>query len=331
MDRASGTPIINFVLSHEQFAVSDLLDFGVAAEQAGFDGIATSDHFQPWQDNQGHAGFAWATLAALTQRTSRIHFGTAVTCPSFRYQPAIVAQAFATLSQLAPGRVYLGIGSGEALNEEAACGTWGKYEERAERMVEAVSVIRQLWTGEEVNHQGTYFQVHGRLYDPPAQPIPLYIAAAGPRSMAIAARYGDGLVAGMKEVLDQSARTSFHDEARKAGKDPDSLPIMTELFVVVGDRDEASRGAELWRFHPKGMGKSMLYDPDPRSIQRKAQDIPLQSVYQDWQIGADPEAHAQAIRKAVNAGAVIVNVHSVQADQKRAIEFYGRDVLPRLR
>jgi F420-dependent hydroxymycolic acid dehydrogenase len=303
----------------------------VAAEQAGFDGIAASDHFQPWQDNQGHAGFAWATLAALAQRTTRVHFGTVVTCPSFRYQPAIVAQAFATLSQLAPGRVYLSVGSGEALNEKAATGAWGEYEERADRLVEAVGIIRRLWTGEEVHHKGACFQVRGRLYDPPAQSIPLYIAAAGQRSTAIAARYGDGLVADRKSVLEESARAVFDEELRKAGKDPGSLPIMTELFVVVGDQDEAARGAELWRFHPRGWDRSMLYDPNPRSIRQKAEDIPLQSVYQDWQFGTDPEAHAQAIRKVLDAGVTIVNIHSVQADQKRAIEFYGREVLPRLR
>lgn len=331
MDGRPGTPVFNYVLSHEQFAVPDLLEFGVAVEQAGFDGIATSDHFQPWQDNQGHAGFAWATLAALAQRTSRIHFGTAVTCPSFRYQPAIVAQAFATLSQLAPGRVYLGIGTGEALNEKAATGIWGEYEERAERLAEAVDLIRRLWTGEEVTHKGACFQVRGRLYDRPAQPIPLYIAAAGPRSMAMAARLGDGLVADKKAVLEKSARAVFDDELRKAGKDPNAAPIMTELFVVVGDQEEAARGAELWRFHPKGMERSMLYDPDPRSIERKAEDIPLQMVYQDWQYGTDPEAHAQAIQKVLDAGVAIVNIHSVQPDQMRAIEFYGREVLPRLR
>jgi TAT-translocated FGD2 family F420-dependent dehydrogenase len=319
---------INYVLSHEQFPVGQLLDFGVAAEKAGFDGIATSDHFQPWQDNEGHAGFAWVTLAALAQRTTRLHFGTGVTCPSYRYRPAIVAQAFATLSALAPGRVYLGIGSGEALNEQAATGEWGEYEERAERMVEAVSIIRQLWTGNQVRHEGTHFQVQGRLYDPPAQPIPLYIAAAGERSMAIAARYGDGLVA---DVAKGSVRETFEAEVRRAGRDPDPMPIMTEMFTVVGDRNEATAGAALWRFQPESWKKRLLYDPDPRSIERKAQDIPLESVYQDWPIGTDPEVHVQAIRKLVQAGATIVNIHSVQPDQQRAIEFYGREVLPRLR
>jgi TAT-translocated FGD2 family F420-dependent dehydrogenase len=330
MNQRPARPIMNLVLAHEQYPVPQLLEFGVAAEQAGFDGIATSDHFQPWQDNQQHAGFAWATLAALAQRTSRLHMGTAVTCPSFRYQPAIVAEAFATLSLLAPGRVYLGLGTGEALNELAACGGWGNYDERSERMMEAISVIRQLWTGEPVRHEGRYYRVQGRLYDPPVQAIPIYIAAAGEESMTIAAQFGDGLVTGTKPLREQEARAVFAEKARQAGKNPTAMPVMTEMYTVVGDRRAAEQYAELWRFHPEASKPRLLDDPDPLSIQRKAQDIPLDAVYKDWPIGTDPEVHVQAIQQLVQAGATIINVHSVQPDMHRAIEFYGREVLPRL-
>jgi F420-dependent hydroxymycolic acid dehydrogenase len=166
------------------------------------------------------------------------------------------------------------------------------------------------------------------LYDPPAQPIPIYIAAAGERSMAIAAQHGDGLVA---DVAEGSVRDEFEAELRKANRNPAGIPIMSEMFTVVGDRKEAEAGAELWRFQPSSWKKHMLYDPDPRSIQRKAQDNSLESVYKDWPIGTDPEVHVQGIRKLVEAGATIVNVHSVQPDQHRAIEFYGKEVLPRIR
>src|SRR5947209_17064388 len=141
---------ISFVLSQEQFFITQLLELGIAAEQAGFDAVWASDHFHPWQDNQGHAGFAWATLAALGQRTARIALGTGVTCPTYRYNPAIVAQGFASLSLLYPGRVFLGVGTGEAMNEVPTGGGWGPYSERAARLVEAVRVIRRLWTGEWV-------------------------------------------------------------------------------------------------------------------------------------------------------------------------------------
>ncbi len=166
---AGGAGKIGFVLSTEQFSPSDLLKFGGAAEQAGFDLVWSSDHFQPWQDNEGHAGQAWVILSALGQRTQRVSFGTGVTCPSFRYRPAIVAQAFATLGDLYPGRVFLGVGTGEALNEQAATGEWAEYDERHNRLEEALTIIRQLWSGKIVNYQGRFYQVeNAKLYTLPA-------------------------------------------------------------------------------------------------------------------------------------------------------------------
>src|SRR5437868_11960866 len=130
-------PTFGFVLSNEQFPASQLVELGAAAEKAGFDAVWNSDHFQPWQDNEGHSSLAWLVLAAVGQRTQRVVMGTGVTCPTYRYHPSIVAQGFATLSVLYPGRIWLGVGTGEAINEEAATGQWGGYTERAERLVEA--------------------------------------------------------------------------------------------------------------------------------------------------------------------------------------------------
>jgi TAT-translocated FGD2 family F420-dependent dehydrogenase len=324
-------PRFYFTLSHEQFSTRELIDLGLAAERAGFDGISTSDHFQPWQDNQGHAGMAWVTLAALARSTTRLQLGTAVTCPTYRYQPAIVAQAFATLSQLAPGRIYLGVGSGEALNELAASGGWGEFEERTERMVEAVQLIRELWTGERVEHQGRYYQVQGKLYDPPAQPIPLYIAASGKHAMNVVGRHGDGLISDPESVQDQELRTAYEQAVRDAGKDPQNMSILVEQFVIAGDQEEGRRWAPLWRFHPRGFSKDMLYDPDPRSIQRKAQEIPLEETLQGWTVSPDPAVHVQALRGVLESGVSAITIHSPQQDQQRVIEFFGRDVLPRLR
>ena len=138
-DRALG-----FMLPHEQFDVAQLVEFGVAAEEAGFDFVATSDHFQPWQNNEGHAGMAWVTMAALGQKTKRIRMGTTVTCPTYRYSPAVVAEGFASLAILFPNRVFLGVGSGEALNEQAATGAWDPWPVRSERLVEATQIIREL-------------------------------------------------------------------------------------------------------------------------------------------------------------------------------------------
>src|SRR6202034_1909249 len=189
-EKAIESKMVGFMLAHEQFTVPQVIDIGVSAEQAGFDLLATSDHFQPWQANEGHSGEAWATLGALSQRTQRVWMGTTVTCPTFRYNPAVVAEAFATLASLAPGRIFLGLGSGEALNEQAATGSWPKWPERSERLVEAAEIIRKLWTGEQISHHGKYYDLDAKLYDPPTEPVPLLMAAnVGPKAMRRSGQY----------------------------------------------------------------------------------------------------------------------------------------------
>ena len=213
---------VGFVLSHEQFPANQLVEFAPQAEAAGFDALSTSDHFQPWQANEGHVGMAWVTLAAVGQRTQRVPFGTGVTCPSYRYNPAIVAEAFATLGLLYPGRVFLGVGTGEALNEVTAGGGWGHYRERADRLIEAVQVIRALWTGETVNFTGRHFAVkNARLYDLPSTPVPIYIAAEGPKSARLAGEHGDGLITDSKSAVMPEIRQAFEDGSPVGGQRPE--------------------------------------------------------------------------------------------------------------
>lgn len=289
---------IGFVLS-EQVAVNDAISFGVAAEQAGFDRLWMADHFQPWIDLQGHAPQAWVALGALGQRTRHIPFGTSVTCPIYRYRPTVVAQAFATLATLYPGRVFLGLGPGEARDEAPLVGDWGDERERADRLVEAVSIIRRLWQGGPVTHHGRHFHVsEARLYDLPPEPVPLYIAAEGVESMRLAGRHGDGLIVGASAVLRPELRAAFEAGAREVGKDPAEMPILAELFVVV------SRGAAV------SGGDTAATSP--------------------WVVSTDPEDHAEAIRRLLDAGAHEVYIHAAQPDQRRAIEFYGAEVLPRI-
>lgn len=323
---------IGFVLSHEQFSAPILVELGVAAEQAGFDMVWTSDHFHPWMHNQGHAGQAWITLAALGQRTKRIRFGTGVTCPTYRYHPTIVAQAFASLGVLYHGRVFLGVGSGEALNEQPTSGEWGNYEERAARWLEAIEVIRQLWTGEWVTYEGRYYQVRqARLYDVPAETIPLYMAAEGPKSMEKAGRYGDGLISDSQRASQPEMRQAFEAGARTAGKDPKRMPVLAEHFVVVGGEQEARESAEQWRFIPKAWSQ-FVNNPDPRTIQQQAEaEISDEQVIKQWLVSADPEEHVHSIRQLFDAGITEVYIHSGQADQMRVVNFYGQEVLPRLR
>lgn len=323
---------VGFVLSHEQFPATKLVELGVAAEEAGFDELWTSDHFHPWQDNQGHSGHAWVTLAALAVRTRSISLGTGVTCPSFRYRPAIVAQAFASLAAFAPGRVFLGLGSGEALNEVPAGGGWDSAAGRIDRMLEAAKLIRQLWTGQWTTQDGRYYQVqNARIYDPPPEPVPIYIAASGSRAARAAGELGDGWITVGDGVHSDDSQKAFRQGAQSAGKDPAELRIVVESFVVVGGTTEAEEAARLWRFSPLGFAE-LLDVPDPREIQRRAeQQVKLEDVYAAWTVGEHPDVHARAIERLADAGATDVFIHSGQPDQLRVIAFYAHEVLPRIR
>jgi G6PDH family F420-dependent oxidoreductase len=281
-------------------AARDTIDYGLAAEEVGFDRLLMADHFRPWMDLQGHAPQAWVALGALGRRTRHVTLGTSVTSPIYRYRPTVVAQAFATLAALYPGRVFLGLGPGDDRAAVGPAGDWGAVRERADRLVEAVAIIRRLWQGDSVTHHGRHFHISDvRLYDLPAQPVPLYIAAEGVESMRLAGRHGDGLITGAGAALRPELRSAFAEGAREAGKDPADMPVLAELFVVVG------RGA-----------------PQPPAAT---------ALSGQWVISVDPEEHADAIRRLFAAGVSEVYINAAQPDQRRALEFYGREVLPRVR
>ncbi len=320
---------VGFQLAGEQFTVPELVELGIAAERAGFDMLAASDHLQPWQSNQAHSGQAWIMLSAIGQHTSHIRMGTTVTCPTFRYNTAVVAQAFASLNSLCPGRIFLGIGSGEALNEEAAVGYWPKWDERSERLVEAAEIIRQLWTGQQLDLSAGHYPINAKLYDPPTNPIPILMAANGQKAMKRAARHADGVITDPKTWKEN--RSEFEREARGVGKDPSIMPIFIEQYAVVGDKADLGYAAELWRFGPKAW-KPYYNLRDPKTIEQRAdEEIPLEKVYADWAIGTDPKIHIDALSELFASGATEVHIHSGQRDQKRVIEFYGKQVLPRVR
>jgi len=326
---AFGSQMIGFVLSHEQFPVHELVALGEEAERAGFDLISTSDHFQPWQANERHSGEAWVTLGALAARTRTLWMGTMVTCPTLRYHPAVVAEAFASLSLLSPGRIYLGVGSGEALNEQAATGEWPSWRERWDRLIESLAIIRALWRGEPVRHHGKFYRVDGKLFDPPPHPIPLLTAANGPRAMRLAGEHGDGLITDPQTWKEHKGE--WEAGARAAGKNPAEMPVMAELFVVLGSERDARRPAELWRFLPMAF-KGYHNIPGPSDVEHRAdQEVPLSKVMEEWLISSDPAAHVQKIQELRASGITILNVHSGQEDQSAVIDFYARQVLPKLK
>lgn len=327
--RGFAQPMVGFMLGHEQFKVPELIELGAAAEQAGFDLLATSDHLQPWQANEGHAGAAWVTMGALGQRTRKVWIGTTVTCPTFRYNPCVVAEAFASLSLLCPGRIFLGVGSGEALNEQAAVGSWPKWDERSERLIEATGLIRQLWKGQQVVSKGKYYDVNARLYDPPAKAIPLLMAGNGPKAMRRAGQHGDGLITDPKTW--KESKNEFVAGARAAGNEAGKMPVLVEQWVSIGNKKDTEYAAEQWRFLPNAF-KTYYNIRDPKEIQNRAEaELPLEKVYGDWVVGADPEKHIQKINELFQSGVTIVNIHSGEANQSKVIDFYGSKVLPELR
>ncbi len=317
-------PGIGFVLSHEQFTTAQLVDQAQAAEQAGFRYLWASDHIQPWQDNEGHSMFPWITLALVGQRTNHIPFGTGVTCPIYRYNPTTVAQGFASLAVLYPGRVFLGVGTGERLNEQAATTHFGPYRERHDRLVEAVQLIRQLWSGQRISFQGNYFQTNQlKLYDPPPSPPPIFVAADGPKSAHLAGQYGDGWITQAGGVKNQKLVAAFNRGAQESGRDPATLGKRAEMFAVVGDQDEIARAAELWRFTGGAVDQ-----PNPVDIQRAAQ-APLEKVIKGWTTGTDPTTHIKAVQGVLDAGATPF-LHFPQRNPLAAIDFYRSAVMPRL-
>ena len=321
--------MMGFMLPHEQFPVPELVELGIAAEAAGFDLLATSDHLQPWQSDEGHSGEAWVTMAAIGQRTKHIWMGTTVTCPTFRYNPAVVAEGFASLNLLYPNRIFLGVGSGEALNEQAATGVWPDWQERSERLIEATELIRKLWGGGQVRAEGKYYKVNARLYDPPATPIPLLMAANGPKAMHRAGKYGDGLVTDPKTW--KQHKSEFEAGVKEAGKNVSDVPVLVEHYAVLGGEKEAQAAAQLWRFGPKAF-KTYYNIRDPQEIQSRAEkETPLEQVYADWAVGTDPAVHIKKVNELFDSGATIVNIHSGQAEQRKVIEFYGKQVLPKLK
>lgn len=325
---------IGFVLSNEQWRINDLVEQAVAAEEAGFDRLWTSDHFHPWQDNQGHSGHAWVLLAAIGQRTKHVPFGTGVTCPTYRNNPAVVAQAFASLGILNPDRVFLGVGSGEALNEEASGGGWGEYEERAERLEEAVQIIKTLWKGDWMSFKGKHYQIpRARLFDIPEKAVPLYMAASGPNSIELAGQYSDGWITEPKNALDPEERGKWEKAVRDSGRDPSALPIICELFVFVGSKQdpELQKAANLWRFLPKAW-TDFVDNPDPEDIRKQAEKkVSLDEVISAWLVGDDPQVFIDRIVELFEGGVSQVYIHSAQADQQKIIDFFGQKVLPAVR
>jgi coenzyme F420-dependent glucose-6-phosphate dehydrogenase len=319
--------------SAEQFAPRELLELSVLAERLGLDAIAISDHFQPWRHHGGHAPAALPWLGTAGASTSTARIGTSVLTPTLRYQPAIVAQAFATLGCLFPGRVWLGVGTGEAMNETpVTANAWPGAKERRRRLAEAVTLIRRLWTEERVSFEGEYFRTdRATVYDRPDQPVPIYIAASGPLAAKLAGRAGDGFIctSGKPRELYVELLANVEDGARAAGRDPAALPRMIEIKVSYDhDRAYAEEACGWWAaLALSGEEKSGV--EDPIEMERLA-DANRDRASTRFIVSDDPDEVVERIRPYVELGFDELIFHAPGADQARFLEQFARDVLPRL-
>ncbi|HEU4341216.1 MAG TPA: TIGR03557 family F420-dependent LLM class oxidoreductase, partial [Candidatus Binatia bacterium] len=318
----------------EQHPPEELLEYAIAAEAAGFDSIDVSDHFHPWAE-KGQACFVWTWLGAAATKTSRMTLGTGVTCPTLRYHPAIIAQASATLACLAPGRSFLGVGTGEALNEYSATGQWPDYKIRRAQLAEAIDLIRALWTGEKVTHRGAYYQTRqAKLYTRPREPIRLYISTMVPNSARFAGKYGDGLitVGGEEPETYRQIFENFEAGAREAGKDPSQMPRMIELAVDYTD-DEA-KAIECRKAYWAGVFIPALFTEriyTPKMSEDNGKAVGADTIREAVCISANPDAHVQFAQRYIDMGFDHLIFHSAGPDQRAFLEGYGRDVLPQLR
>ena len=332
---------LGYKASAEQFAPRELVELAVLAEHHGFESVAVSDHFQPWRHTGGHAPFSLAWMAAVGERTSTVQIGTSVMTPTFRYNPAVIAQAFATLGVLYPGRIMLGVGTGEALNEIATgfrgAGEqeWPEFKERYARLREAIALMRALWSEDRVNFEGEYYSTHdASIYDRPEGGIPVYIAAGGPVVAGYAGRAGDGFICtsgkGM-ELYTEKLLPAVAAGAEKVGRDAETIDRMIEIKISY-DTDAAAALENTRFWAPLSLSKEQKHDiTDPSEMEAAADALPIEQVASRWIVGSDPDEIAEKVGEYVTAGFNHLVFHGPGHDQRRFLEQFERDLAPRIR
>ena len=335
------TLTLGYKASAEQFAPRELVEIAVAAEGHGMESVWTSDHFQPWRHTGGHAPFSLAWMAAVGERTSTVRIGTSVMTPTFRYNPAVLAQAFASLGVLYPDRVIAGFGTGEALNEIATgfrgAGEqdWPEFKERFARLRESVRLMRELWVGDRVSFAGDYYSTHdASIYDVPEGGVPVYIAAGGPTVAKYAGRAGDGFICtsgkGM-ELYTEKLLPAVEEGIAAGGRDSAALDRMIEIKLSYDpDPALALENTRFWA--PLSLTPEQKHSlTDPVDMERAADELPIEQVAKRWIVGSDPEETVAQIKPYVDAGFNHLVFHAPGDDQQRFFDAFERDLAPRLR
>lgn len=327
---------IGYKASAEQFAPRQLLAFAVAAERAGLDSVFVSDHFQPWRHSDGHAPFSLSWLGAAAVATERVTLGTSVLTPTFRYHPSVVAHAFATLQILSQGRMVLGVGTGEALNDVPATGcAWPGFAERAARMMEAIGLIRRLWTEERVTHAGRYYRTEAAtLYDRPDVPPPIHVGAGGPKAARLAGTVCDGFI-----CTSGKRRTLYTDELLPAldaglaerGRSRADIDRMIEIKLSY-DRDpgRALENCRPWAALALAPQEKAGIE-DPAEIERLAEALPIERAASRWIVASTPEAVLEGVAPYVAMGFNHLVFHAPGPDQQGFLDAFSAEVLPALR
>lgn len=320
-----------YFCGHEQWQPEELVRHSALAEEAGFDFLVVSEHFHPWVDDAGAAGFAFATIGAMAQATERVEIATGVTTPLFRYHPAVVAQAAATLDRLSDGRFHLGVGTGENLNEGPLRYEFPRYAERAARMREALEIMRRLLDGEKLTYDGRYYKTdRARLYSPPIGDVPIWLAAGGPKSATLAAQMADGVITSVKDPDDTKERVigPAAEAAQKAGR-PAPRVLATRWSIYAHDDDEAWEALEAWR----GLrAPGRLEAVDPLELRRRADDMPRHEVLDRYSRVTSADDYIETYLPLVtDIEADVVTIQTTSLKQEATIEMLGRDVLPELR
>ncbi len=327
---------IGYKASAEQFGPNDLLDFACTAEEVGFDSVFISDHFQPWKHTDGHAPASIPWLGALGARTRRIIIGTSVMTPTFRYHPSVVAQAFATLAVMYPDRVVLGLGTGESLNEVPAIGfEWPKFRERQGRLEESIALMRRLWAEERVTFEGEYYQTEkATIYDRPTTPVPVYVAASGPKGAKITGRIADGHICTSgkaRELYSETLLPSVAAGLEEAGRPLDDIDRMIEMKVSFDtDRQRALEDTRHWAVLALTPEEKISVE-DPVEIEKLADALSVERAASRWIVSSDPDEHVERIKEYTDLGFNHLVFHAPGPDQKRFLHLYGETVIPRLR
>jgi coenzyme F420-dependent glucose-6-phosphate dehydrogenase len=327
---------IGYGAEHEQYQPLQLLEFAVEAEKVGFDSIWASDHFHPWAHTNAAGGFPWVWMATAAERTKRMEIGTNSTCPFLRYHPAIVAQAFATLRNMYPERIFLGLGTGMAMNEVPLGYQMPPFEERAERLEEAIKIIRSLWSENFVNFKGKYYSLrNANLYTKPSSPPPIYVDAIDPTIAEIAGKYADGFLTAQIFAEQERHRSvimpALERGAKSVGRDPEKIIKALEIFMAYDeDYDKALATARFWA---AGLvpAVSRAEISDPRELEENARIVGDKYVAQAFSVGTSPEYYIKELEKCVKMGFQHIYVVSSSPDEVKALRMYGRHVLPYIR